>query len=182
MSLFFLFVPVSPTSFAVNLILGVFVWFFFVFSWHFVVGSLFVRSYFTKSLSRVLSVGRGFSSSSNSLSIIYTKIWYYLGKFNRMWVIIYESSICTSIFCRSPLSSSILVINSSGFLVTSSILHLANFLHCFVLKFPVVGSIFLEMFVLYSLTSPYSLSLDLLIQQSESRLYFLVQVSDNYRL
>ena len=61
--------------------------------------------------------------------------------------------MCTSIFCESPLSSLTLLISSLGFLVTSSSLHLENFLRSFVLEAPAVGSNFLENFIHASLAS-----------------------------
>ena len=60
-------------------------------------------------------------------------------------------------FCRSPLSSSRLVIHSLGFLVASSSLHLENVLLIIFLEAPVVGSCFLERFFHTSLAYPYLL-------------------------
>ena len=56
-----------------------------------------------------------------------------------MSFIIPESSTCTLSFCSYPLRSLILVILSSGFIVTSSSFHLANLLRDPVLEAPVVG-------------------------------------------
>ena len=65
--------------------------------------------------------------------------------------------MCTLTYRRSPLSGLISMIRSSGFLVTSSSLYLANFLRSLVLKAPVVGSNSLESFVRASLAYPYVL-------------------------
>ena len=83
--------------------------------------------------------------------------WYSSGRFYIMRVIIYDSSICTSIFCRSPLSNLSSVIHSSGYLVTSSSFHLANLLRSLFLELPMVGSIFSESFIHACLESPYLL-------------------------
>ena len=66
-------------------------------------------------------------------SRISTMVWYSLGKFDSMRVIISDSSTFTSNFRRSPLSSSISVIHYLGFIVTSSSQHLGNLLHIIVL-------------------------------------------------
>ena len=62
-----------------------------------------------------------------------------------MLVIIYESSICTLSFCRSPLSSLISVIHYLGFLVTSYSLQLVNIFHIIVLKSLWLDKISLEL-------------------------------------
>ena len=82
-------------------------------------------------------------------------IWYSSGKFDSMLVIIYESSMCMSGFCVSPPSILILVIHNLEYIVTSSIIHVANFLQSVVLKAPVVGSNFLESFIQASIVYPY---------------------------
>ena len=56
--------------------------------------------------------------------------------------------MCTFIFCRSYLSSSILVPHSSGFLVASSSLNLANFL---------LSRVSIKSFIHVCITSPYVL-------------------------
>ena len=103
---------------------------------------LLIGSKFSESLSQILSIVICLSLSSNLSYRISTMVWYSSGKFDSMWVIIYESSMCTLSFCRSPLSSSMWVIRSSGFLVTSSSPHLENLFHIIFLEAPVVGSKF----------------------------------------
>ena len=90
--------------------------------------------------------------------------------------------MCTLRFCRSPLSSSNLVLHYLRFLVTSYSLYLANVFHTLVLEAPVVGSIFIEILVHASLVSPYLLSFSSLLRQSESRPCLILRVLAHYRL
>ena len=65
--------------------------------------------------------------------------------------------MCALSFCRSPISSSSLVIHYLGFLITSSSLNLAVFLHGIFLESPVVFLKFLERFIQDCLASLYLL-------------------------
>ena len=109
-------------------------------------------------------------------------VWYYSGKFDSMRVIIYESSICTSIFHRYFLSSSISVIHSLEFLVMPSILHLENYLCSILLEAPVVESNFCESFIHTCLVSHYLLSFFFDSSVIRKQTVFLVWVSACCRL
>ena len=85
-------------------------------------------------------------------------VWYSSGEFDSMCIIIYGSSMCASIFRRSHLSSSILVIHSLVFLVTPSSFYLANILCSLVLEAPVFGSFPPESVIHSSLAPPYLLA------------------------
>ena len=149
-----LILPVLPASFSGTLVLG---FMLRVFSYSLeviVLDCLFIKSYFTKSLSQIILIVKGSSPSSNSSSIISMMFWYYLGKFDSMQVIISELSNFMSIFCRSLLSNLSLVIHYSGFLVSSSIFRLVNFLLILVLKAPVIDSNLFEIFIRHCLASP----------------------------
>ena len=75
--------------------------------------------------------------------------------------------MCTSSFRRYPLSSSISVIHSLGFLVTSYSFYLEIFLRSLVLEAPVIGSNFIESFVHDSLASTYLFDFVLASSKSE---------------
>ena len=78
--------------------------------------------------------------------MISTVVWYSSGKLYSIRVVVYESSICASIFCRSPRSKSGSVINYWVFLFTSSSSYLESLLHSLIFETYVVGSNSLESF------------------------------------
>ena len=68
---------------------------------------------------------------------------YTLCRLDSIWVIIFTSSIITTIFCKAPLKNSSSVIQSSGSLVTSSNSNSENFFRSPVLEAPSNGWNFL---------------------------------------
>ena len=97
-----------------------------------------------------------------------------------MWVIITELSICTSRFCMSTLSNLILVIYSSGFLVTSYSSHLANLLRSFFTWKPLwLTKLLLKVLSALVLRFCTYCIFFLLIKRSKNIPCLLVQVSDH---
>ena len=129
----------------------------FIFSWRFCF-QVYVHSiiFHWEVVEILLIIGRSLWSS-NSFSRTSTTFWYSSGKFNMMWVTIYKSSMCSSGFCRSPLSSFISAIHYFGYFGMSFSLHFASLLRNFVLEALLVGPNFLEIFPHTFLASPYLL-------------------------
>ena len=141
---FLLLVPIFPASCAGTLVLGFYMKIFSFSPDVLGLNCLYIWSYFTKRLSQILSIVKGLSSLSNIFSIICRMVWYFSGKFNNMWVIVYELWICTSVFGRSPPRNSNSMIHSPGFLGVLSSFHLSNIFHSLVQEHPVVSSKFPE--------------------------------------
>ena len=149
----FSLVPVYPARCAGTLILG-----FYVERFSSSLEALgpdfsFIRSNFIKSFSQIFSMVIGLSLSSSSSSRV---SWWFV--ILQLTLIVCESSFLSCQCVRQffvGISILSLAIHSSGFIVPSSSLHLANFVCSLVLEAPVVGSIFLESFIHASLASLY---------------------------
>ena len=109
--------PICPEIRAGTFVLVFYEKRFFVFSWRVEFWLLVHLVKFCQSLTHILLVFRVLFLSSNLSSIISTMVWHFSSNSNSMWVIIFESSVCTSSFWRSCLSILSLLIHSWGFLL-----------------------------------------------------------------
>ena len=125
---------------------------------------MFIWSYFSKSLSGIVLIVRGWTLLYSSYSIFSIMLSYDSDKLDMMCVIIFVSFICMFNFPKSLISTSSLVIQYSGYLVMLSNFYFTNFLCSLVLEDPVIGSIFSRLSPTLVLLLPiYSLSFFLLI-------------------